>query len=390
MLQLQTASAIQGEDAVSNVIRVGVIGLGRSGWELHAKPLHGLPGYRVGAVCDASAPRLARAAAEFGARPYAEPEALIEDRDVALVVVAVPGSLHASLAIAALEAGKHVVVEKPMATTLAEADEMLAAAERTGRLLTVFHNRRWDPDYRMLRSLVERGEFGELLTIDSRVMSFGPEWPSYGVPEFNPRWRTQAAYGGGFLADWGPHLVDQVLDLVGEWPTKVVAELRSCLWSEEVDDYFNVRLAFPSGLLVTLEGSNNARIPLPRWFVVGSEATLISGSAFGHWTEMELRRGMDELTREVVPCYGEDANVSQEFDVADDLSHLFYRDLAEALTGSREPAVSAERSRDVVAILDAARHSSETAQTVTPDSPLASYGACEPGERQAAAREGHE
>jgi len=375
---------------MDNTITIGVIGLGRSGWELHAKPLHGLPGYRVGAVCDASAPRLARAAEEFGARPYAAPQALIEDRDVALVVVAVPGSLHASLAIAALESGKHVVVEKPMANTLAEADEMLAAARTSGRTLTVFHNRRWDPDYRMLKSLVERGELGGLLTIDSRVMSFGPEWPSYGVPDFNPRWRTQAAYGGGFLADWGPHLVDQVLDLVGEWPTKVVAELRSCLWSEEVDDFFNVRMAFPSGLLVTLEGSNNARIPLPRWFVVGSEATLISGSAFGHWTEMELRRGMDELTREVVPCYGEDANVSQEFDVADDLSHFFYRDLAEALTGSREPAVSAERSRDVVAILDAARHSSETAQTVTPDSPLASYGACEPGERQAAAREGHE
>jgi predicted dehydrogenase len=390
MRQLQTASAIQGEDAVSNVIRVGVIGLGRSGWELHAQPLHGLPGYRVGAVCDASAPRLARAAAEFGARPYAEPEALIEDRDVALVVVAVPGNLHAGLAIEAMEAGKHVVVEKPMATTLAEADEMLAAAERTGRLLTVFHNRRWDQDYRMLKRLARAGEMGELLTVDSRVMSFGPEWPSYGVPEFNPQWRTQAAYGGGFLADWGPHLVDQVLDLVGEWPTKVVAELRSCLWSKEVDDYFNIRLAFASGLLVTLEGSNNARIPLPRWFVVGSEATLISGSGFGHWTEMELRRGSDELTAEVVGCQGGDSNVSKEFDVANDLSHLFYRDLAEAFGESRPPAIAARRARDVVAILDAARRSSETGQTVTPDLPLASYGACEPGERQAMARDGEE
>jgi scyllo-inositol 2-dehydrogenase (NADP+) len=351
---------------MDNTIAVGVIGLGRSGRELHLEPLSKMPPYRVSAVCDQSAELLARAAKEFGVRPHAAWEALLADPEVDLAVVAVPGNLHAPVAIAALEAGKHVVVEKPMANTLAEADGMLAAARRTGRLLTVFHNRRWDPDYRMLKSLIERGEFGELLTIDSRVMSFGREWPSYGVPEFNPTWRTQAAYGGGFLADWGPHLVDQVLDLVGDWPVRVVAELRSCLWSKEVDDYFNVRLAFSSGLLVTLEGSNNARIPLPRWFVVGSEATLMSGSGFGHWTEMQLSRGREELTTEVVPCHQEAGNVSQEFDVADDLSYLFYRDLAEAFADGRPPAISAARARDVIALLEAARRSSELALAVAP------------------------
>jgi scyllo-inositol 2-dehydrogenase (NADP+) len=373
-----------------NTIAVGIIGVGRSGWELHAQTLREMADYRVAAICDASAPRLARAAEECGALPHAEPQALIGDPDLDLVVVAVPGSLHASLAIAALEAGKHVVVEKPMASTAAEADEMLAAARTSGRLLSVFHNRRWDPDYRMLRLLVERGEFGELLTVDSRIISFGPEWPSYGVPEFNPRWRTQAAYGGGFLADWGPHLVDQVLDLVDEWPTRVSAELRSHLWCTEVDDSFHIRLSFASGLLVTVEGSNNARIPLPRWFVVGADATLISGSGFGHWTEMSLCRGMGEAVVDLAPEVLPPVSAPGEVKDSNNPTWLFYEDLAAALREGRGPAISAEHSRDVVAILDAARRSSETGQTVTPDSPLASYGACKAGERQAIARDGKE
>ena len=76
-----------------------------------------------------------------------------------------------------------------MALSLAEADEMIEAAERNGRLLTVFHNRRWDQDYQMLKRLVNQGVLGELLTLDSRVMTYGPEWTTYGVEEFNPTWR---------------------------------------------------------------------------------------------------------------------------------------------------------------------------------------------------------
>ena len=98
----------------------------------------------------------------------------------------------------------------------AEADEMVAAAERSGCLLSVFHNRRWDHDYLMLKSLVRQGILGKLLTLDSRVMTYGPAWATYGVSEAAPAWRTQAEHGGGFLADWAPHLLEQVLDLTGE------------------------------------------------------------------------------------------------------------------------------------------------------------------------------
>ncbi len=190
------------------MIKVGIIGMGRSGWELHAAFLSTFPGYKLVAATDQSQERLDRAVEVFGVKPYQDARELIADPKVQLVVVAAPSNLHASLSIAAMEAGKDVVVEKPMSITLAEADMMLETAERTGRLLTVFHNRRWDRDYQMVKKMVANGILGELFTVDSRVMTYGPEWATYGVPEFNPQWRLQVAYGGGYLADWGPHLVE--------------------------------------------------------------------------------------------------------------------------------------------------------------------------------------
>ena len=348
------------------MINVGIIGMGRSGWELHAAPLQKFPDYRLVAACDQSQARLDQAAQAFGVRTYRDAHKLIEDPEVQLVVVAAPSNLHASLAIAALEAGKHVLVEKPMAITLADAEAMVAAAERSGQLLTVFHNRRWDRDYQMLKTLVQRGVLGELLTLDSRVMTYGPEWTTYGVPEFNPTWRIQAAYGGGFLADWGPHLVEQVLDLIGEWPASVTCQLRSHLWAVEVEDYFCMRLTFPSGLLVTLEGSNNARLPLPRWFVVGREGTLVADGTWGKWTDMRIRSTISDVTMDLLPQGIGPSSGGRAYDVGEELSACFYGDLTEALTTGRPPAITAQRARDVMAILEAARQSNASGQTVKP------------------------
>jgi predicted dehydrogenase len=346
------------------MINVGIIGMGRSGWELHATHLQKDPDYHLVAICEQSQARRDEAVKAFGVRAYNNPQELIDDHEVELVVVAVPGNLHAPLSIAALEAGKHVVVEKPMSITLAEADAMVATAERNSRILTVFHNRRWDRDYQMLHVLVKRGLLGELLTLDSRVMTFGPGWATYGVPEFKPEWRTIAAYGGGFMADWGPHLLEQVLDLTGEWPLSVTCQLRSHLWATEVEDYFYLRLPFPSGLLVTLEGSNNARIPLPRWFVVGREGTLVADGTWGKWTDMRIRSTISDITMDLTPQDVGPSSGSRSFDVGEELSAYFYGDLAEALKSGRPPAITMQRGRDVMAILEAARQSNQNRQTV--------------------------
>jgi scyllo-inositol 2-dehydrogenase (NADP+) len=176
------------------------------------------------------------------------------------------------------------------------------------------------------------------------------------------------------MADWGPHLVEQCLDLTGEWPVSVTCQLRSHLWATEVEDYFNMRLVLPSGLLVTLEGSNNARLPLPRWFLVGGEGTLVADGAWGHWTDMRIRRSMDDVTVDLVPQEVGPSSGSRDYDVGEELSACFYGDLAESLSTGRPPAITAQRGRDVMAILEAARRSAETGQTVQPDDPKGAYG----------------
>lgn len=346
------------------MIRVGIIGMGRSGWELHAEPLRGFADYKLVAVCDQSEARLAAAAKAFGVRTGKDPQALIRDPEVDLVVIAAPSDLHAPLALAALAAGKHALVEKPMAMSLAEADAMVAAAAKAGRLLTVFHNRRWDRDYQMVKALVRDGVLGELLTLDSRVMTYGPEWTTYGVPEFNPQWRIQKAHGGGFLADWGPHLVEQMLDLTGQWPDTITCQLRAQLWAKEVEDYFHIRLTFPSGLLATLEGSNNARTPLPRWFVAGRDGTLTADGTWGQWTDMRIRRTVAGMPADTQPRGMGPSSGGRAYDVGHELSAQFYGDLAEALAKGRPPAITVERARNVMAILDAARRSDAEKRTV--------------------------
>ncbi len=263
-----------------------------------------------------------------------------------------------------MEAGKDLVVEKPMSVTLEEADQMLAAAERLGRRMTVFHNRRWDRDYQMLKQLVDGGMLGDLLTIDSRVMTFGPEWANYGVAEFNPQWRLQKAYGGGFLADWGPHLVEQILDLTGEWPESLYCQMRSDLWASEVEDYFNIDMAFASGLTVKIEGSNNARLPLPRWFVVGEQGTLMANGAWGQWTDMRIRGVLEGVPMDFVPQDVGPSSGSASMDVGEGLSAVFYDDLADAMAKGRDSAITAQRARDVMAILEAARDSAREGEVV--------------------------
>jgi predicted dehydrogenase len=121
--------------------------------------------------------------------------------------------------------------------------------------------------------------------------------------------------------------------------------------------------------LVTLEGTNNARCPLPRWFVVGREGTLLADGAWGRWTDMRIRRAMADMTMDLIPQGAGVSSAAANYAVGDELSACFYTDLAEAMATGREPAISAERGRDVMAVLEAARRSNTGGQVVALDPP---------------------
>src|SRR6185503_18107590 len=174
-----------------------------------------------------------------------------------------------------LAAGKHVMVEKPMALDLPQARALVEEAERRRLVLGVFQNRRWDLDYLTVRAAIESGAFGRVLNVESRLGQFascvGPA-----AREYRPNWRNEASFGGGGLYDWGSHFVDQMWRLM--WPAKplrVFAQLRANVWSSDCDDFARVCIDFDNGAAGLVEINTTTTRPLPRWHVDGME-----GSAF--------------------------------------------------------------------------------------------------------------
>lgn len=150
------------------------------------------------------------------ARPVGDLEAALADPAIGLVVIATPNALHAPQAMAALDAGKAVVIDKPFALDLAEARAVAARAEVLGLLLSVFHNRRWDADFLALKAELDAGRLGSIHTFESHFDRFRPE--------VRDRWRERDGPGSGIWNDLGPHLVDQALVLFGR-PLGVACDL---------------------------------------------------------------------------------------------------------------------------------------------------------------------
>ena len=252
-------------------VRVGLVGYGLAGAVFHAPLVAATPGLELAAVVTRDPARRAKAAADFpGARLLDAPDALFAPgADVDLVVVASPNATHAPLARAAIAAGRHVVVDKPVARTAAEVTALAAAARAAGVVLAPFHNRRWDGDFRTVRRLVADGALGTVLRFESRFDRWRPEpragWKEAGGP----------AEGTGVLYDLGPHLVDQAVTLFGPVES-VYAELdRRRPGDAAVDDDAFVALRHASGVRAHLWASAAAAQPGPRFRVMGARAAYV-------------------------------------------------------------------------------------------------------------------
>ena len=248
-------------------LRVGLLGYGLAGSVFHAPLIATCPGLRLDAVVTSDAERQARVLRDH-------PRARALDRaeqvwamaaDLDLVVVATPNRFHVPLALAAIEVGLAVVVDKPFAPTAAEGHRLLAEARRRGVPITVFQNRRWDGDYLTVRRLLDEGALGRVSRFESRF----ERWR----PSVGDGWRESGAAGeaGGALYDLGAHLIDQALQLFGP-PTSVYAELDRRRPRAEVDDDAFVALTHASGTRSHLWISAVAPQLGPRMRVLGDRA----------------------------------------------------------------------------------------------------------------------
>ena len=187
------------------------------------------------------------------------------DPAIDLVVIPTPNDTHAPLAAQALEAGKHVVVDKPFTLTVAEARSLLDLAADRGRLISVFQNRRWDADFLALRQVLASGAVGEPVQFESRMDRFRPEVPD--------RWRDRAGPGSGLWYDLGPHLVDQVLQLFGS-PEAIFLDLATQRDRATTDDRFHALLRYDR-LRVTLHATTLAAAETPRFALHGTRGSWI-------------------------------------------------------------------------------------------------------------------
>ncbi|GAB4197395.1 MAG: oxidoreductase [Roseiflexaceae bacterium] len=246
---------------MEGAIRVGLVGYGFAGRTFHAPLISATPGLRLAAIATSN-PEQAHADWPE-ASTVSAPEALLARGDIELVVIATPNHTHAPLACAALDAGAHVVVDKPFTVTLEQAHSLEEQAAQVRRVLSVFHNRRWDSDFLTLRRLVAAGELGELALVESRFDRYRPE--------VRPRWREQAGPGSGLWYDLGPHLLDQVLVLFGR-PDALWADIAAQRPAAQTDDYFHAVLRY-GRLRVVLSASMLAVAPGPRLAAHGTRGS---------------------------------------------------------------------------------------------------------------------
>ncbi len=337
------------------MIDVGLIGFGLAGRYFHAPLIHAVPGLRLAAVVQRNSDTAAKLYP--GVRVVRSVEELLAINSIRLVVIATPNQTHFPFAVQCFEAGRDVVVDKPITPTLQETLELFRFARKCGRLLTVSHTRRFDADFRAVREVVTGGELGHILRFDTHYDRYRPT--------SRPNaWREQPGPGSGVLLDLAPHLIDHALVLFGP-PQAVYADLRIERTRFVTDDAFDICLFYPGSLRVNLHESMLCLTPRPRFVILGDKGSFIK-------TEMDALE--PALRREEIPK-GESWVVDPEENwgvlttVANGLTHKrkvasrgdwreFYANVRDAMLGHAELLVTPKQVVDVMAALHLAQESS--------------------------------
>jgi predicted dehydrogenase len=345
---------------------VGLLGYAPSVGELHGQGAAAVPGLALRAACDLSEVRLAAARTAFpDIALHARAAALAADPAVDVVIIATPPNTHAALSVQMLEAGKHVICEKPLAITTAETERMIAAARRHGRHLSCHQNRRWDVDYRAIRQALEEGLIGELFYAETFVGTY--QHPC-------GFWHSHDAVSGGTTYDWGAHYLDWLLSLLPEPVTGVIGTRQNRVWHDVTNaDQERIQLRFAGGQEMEFIHSDVAAVRKPKWYLLGSE-----GGIIGRWRdvtsyEIDPLHYYDpqeipatEMTPELTlrRRHRSGQMVSRELALPPRERFGFHRNLANHLLTGEPIVAPVEHSARVVAVLEAAARSAEQGGTL--------------------------
>ncbi|WP_295950552.1 oxidoreductase [uncultured Xanthomonas sp.] len=341
---------------------LALLGFGYVGRTFHAPLIAHTPGLHLHTVVSRQAEAVNAAWPQ--ARVVADAAQAFADPRIDAVVIATPNQTHAPLALAALAQGKHVLVDKPFTLDVAEAQQVLDQAQRAGRIVSVFQNRRWDGDFLGVRALLEAGTLGEIAEFHSHFDRHRPQ--------VGDRWREHALPGSGLWFDLGPHLLDQALQLFGP-PQALQADLALQRHGAQTVDYVHAVLRYPRLRVVLHAGSLVAANGL-RFAVHGSGGSYVKHGL--DTQEAQLRAGVAPGA----PGWGEDPLPGQLRLVGADGTHAVhtlpaprgdYRDcyaaFREAIAGRAPAPVDAAQALAVMRLLEAGMRSAASGCSVTLD-----------------------
>ena len=330
--------------------KVGLLGFGAIGSEHVAG--FAAAGFEIAAVCDRSEERLRAVSAMVpGVATYAKADELMGSADLGLVAISTPPDSHASWATAAISAGHHAVVEKPLALSAAEADTMLDAAESAGLTLAVYQNRRFDPDFLAIQRLVREGRLGRVFRVEAFVGGFSHPC-NY--------WHSEASVSGGTAFDWGSHYLDQILAVIPSRPSWVRGSAHKLRWHDVTNaDQVAIDIRFDDGTEAQFIHSDIAAALKPKWYILGTE-----GAVVGEWRQERV------LSRTAIGLLNEDRLAPADSPADVWLHHpdgsrtqiaapgpstgRYHLELADRLSLGEPLTADPDQSRDVVAILEAA------------------------------------
>ena len=356
-------------EATEKTLRVAVIGFGLSGSVFHAPLVSSVAGMEVAAIVTSNPRRR-----EHAHRDYPDAEVLSTADELwrhptryDLVVVASPNRSHVPLGLAAMNAGLPVVIDKPLAASVADAEKLIETSQSTGQMLSVFQNRRWDNDFLTVRQLIAADVLGPITRFESRFERYRATLRTHAWREF-----SAPEEAGGLLFDLGSHLIDQAIQLFGQ-PVRVYAELEKRRAGALVDDDSFVALRFANGVDAHLWMSVVARIQGPRlrlsglrgtyekWGLDPQEYTLSTGMRPGDasWgLEPPERWG-----RMLTDISG--IRLDSSIETLPGAYEQYYELLRDALITGGRPPVDAAGALHTLKVIEAAQQSAQSGTTVT-------------------------
>ncbi len=342
------------------MLNVGLVGFGFAGKVFHAPVIRAVEGLRLSAIVQRHGPPDPKYPDVEFVRSVDE----LLKREIDLVVVATPNTSHHPIAKQALLAGRHVVVDKPFTTTLAEAQDLVAIAKRQRRIVTVYQDRRYTGDFVTVQNVVAEAALGRVTTYESHFDRFRPE-------QKPKAWREEPLPGSGVWFDIGPHLFDQALLLFGI-PEAIGADIRIEREGGRIDDAFDVTLYYPS-MRAVLRASMLRQPVGPTWIVNGTKGSFVKHGMDPQEAALKEGRTPDE------PDWDADPPELHGKLITSDATHTvptlrssfirYYQNVRDAMLGKSELAVSPEWSLDVMRGLVLAVQSSQTRRVLPWSSP---------------------